>query len=92
MTMPDSEYIRCLALKSRFSVGHTPEGKEHADRLEKIADTLSAPARKVEMSIKLRDVLDALRKYEQIDLNGVYVKVSRAALEEAIEVIESRYR
>lgn len=64
------------------------EAVEHAEAL---IDQL-APKQKVPMGIELYDVLDALRKYEQIDLNGVYVKVSRAALEEAIEVIESRYR
>lgn len=41
MTDTDADYMRKMAEQSRFSVGHTKEGAEHAARLERIANGLS---------------------------------------------------
>jgi hypothetical protein len=38
--MTDAEYLRVMAKQSREAIGHAPEGRDHADRLEKIAARL----------------------------------------------------
>lgn len=43
------------------------------------------------MPDEVRGMLEALRSYEQADPDGVFVKVSRAAVDEAVELIAARY-
>lgn len=50
------------------------------------------PAAQLEPDAEISDLLRALRDYEQCDAIGVYCKVSRQAVDEAIELIERRAR
>lgn len=55
-------------------------------------ESLNAPAAQLEPDAEISDLLRALRDYEQCDAIGVYCKVSRQAVDEAIELIERRAR
>jgi hypothetical protein len=51
----DAEYLRGMAEKSREVIGHTPEGREHADRLERMAQRLARLDRKLARTRRPRE-------------------------------------